>query len=66
MLKTNLTIGSLKQNKESVTVVREGEECGVILNDFQDFNIGDYLDGYEIDKKFEGISETKTCLACYT
>ena len=57
--------GSLKQNKSSVQIVREGEDCGLIINNYEDFQVGDYIDGYEIDKKFEGISNTKNCVSCY-
>ena len=66
VLQTSLTIASLKQEKLGVSIVKEGEECGVILNDFQDFNVGDCLDSYLMEKQFEGISNTKVCVACYT
>ena len=43
-------IGSLKRGKEDVREVREGFECGVALKQFSDFQEGDLLECYVIEK----------------
>jgi translation initiation factor IF-2 len=63
--KLGLRVASLKQNKQNVSVVQEGGECGIILEDFADFVIGDYLDCYTVDTKREGITNTRTIVECY-
>jgi translation initiation factor IF-2 len=63
--KLGLKVGSLKQNKESVSKVLEGDECGLILEDFEDFKVGDFLDCYTVDSKKEGITNTRTIVECY-
>ncbi len=46
------TISSLKRFKEDVKEVREGFECGIGLENFNDIKIGDTLEVYQIvDKK---------------
>lgn len=42
------TIASLKRVKEDVREVKKGLECGVLLNGFNDFQVGDLLQAYEI------------------
>lgn len=63
--KLNLKISSLKQNKISVTMVREGEECGIVFENFDNIQKGDLIDGYETNPKFEGITNTKGVIICY-
>ncbi len=41
-------IGSLKRVKEDVREVQKGFECGILLNGFNDFQVGDILESYEI------------------
>jgi len=43
-------IGSLKREKDDVREVREGFECGIALRNFHDFEVGDLLECYIIEK----------------
>lgn len=42
------TIASLKRVKEDVREVAKGFECGVLLNGFNEFKVGDTLEAYEV------------------
>ncbi|MCL1899602.1 MAG: translation initiation factor IF-2 [Promicromonosporaceae bacterium] len=44
----NLTIESLRREKDDVTEVREGFECGIGLGSFNDIREGDVIDTYEM------------------
>lgn len=44
-------VSMLKRFKEDVTEVRTGYECGVQLSDFGDFEEGDIIECFEIEKK---------------
>jgi translation initiation factor IF-2 len=65
-LKLDLKIASLKQNKLNINLVREGEECGIILEGFEEIKEGDIIDCYEPNIKFSGITQTKSVIECYT
>jgi translation initiation factor IF-2 len=39
-------VGSLKRFEKDVREVRAGFECGVGLEDFQDFTVGDVIEFY--------------------
>ena len=41
------TIGSLRRFKDDVTEVRDGFECGIGLDKFQDIKVGDEFEVYE-------------------
>lgn len=41
-------VASLKRIKEDVREVAKGFECGVLLNGFNDFKVGDVLEAYEV------------------
>ena len=43
-------IGSLKRGKEDVRDVREGFECGIALKNFHEFEEGDLLECFVIEK----------------
>lgn len=43
-------ISSLKRFKEDVREVQEGFECGLVLGGFGDFQEGDIIEAYEIEK----------------
>jgi translation initiation factor IF-2 len=60
-----MKVSSLKQNKVNVSLVREGEECGIIFENFDDVKKDDIIDCYEVNPKFEGISNTKGVVICY-
>jgi len=40
-------IGSLRRFKDDVTEVTEGQECGIVLDGFQDVKVGDFLETFE-------------------
>jgi translation initiation factor IF-2 len=44
-------ISMLKRFKEDVTEVRTGYECGIQIADFKDFEEGDIIECFEIEKK---------------
>jgi translation initiation factor IF-2 len=44
-------INSLRREKDDVTEVREGFECGLTLNNFSDIRIGDVVETYEMREK---------------
>ncbi len=45
------TIGSLRREKDDVTEVREGFECGITLANYSDIRIGDIIETYEMREK---------------
>ncbi|MFI2752728.1 translation initiation factor IF-2 [Cellulomonas sp. P22] len=47
----NLTIESLKRFKDDATEVREGYECGIGLGSFNDVEIGDVIETWELREK---------------
>ncbi|GHH74375.1 translation initiation factor IF-2 [Promicromonospora soli] len=47
----NLTIESLRREKDDVTEVREGFECGIGLGSFNDVNEGDTIETFEMREK---------------
>ncbi|GAA1480482.1 hypothetical protein GCM10009624_09220 [Gordonia sinesedis] len=46
----NLTIASLRREKDDVTEVREGFECGLTLN-YSDIKVDDVIESYELQEK---------------
>ena len=42
------SIGSLKRFKDDVKSVRQGYECGIGINGFQDLKVGDTIEGYVV------------------
>jgi translation initiation factor IF-2 len=48
---TETTIASLRREKDDVTEVREGFECGVTLANYSDIKIGDIIETYELREK---------------
>ena len=45
------TIASLRREKDDVTEVREGYECGMTLANYSDIKIGDVIETYEMREK---------------
>jgi translation initiation factor IF-2 len=43
-------ISSLRRFKEDASEVREGFECGVGLENYNDIKIGDYIEAYAVEK----------------
>ncbi|WP_127571071.1 translation initiation factor IF-2 [Georgenia faecalis] len=50
----NLSIDSLRREKDDVTEVREGFECGIGLGSFNDLNVGDTIETFEMREKPRG------------
>jgi translation initiation factor IF-2 len=50
------TISSLKHLKDDVREVRQGMECGLMIEDFDDFEEGDELHFFETEEVREGLS----------
>jgi translation initiation factor IF-2 len=65
VLKTDLKVNSLKQNKENAHLIREDEECGIVFEGYDDVKPGDIIDCYELNPKYEGIINTKEVVDCY-
>jgi translation initiation factor IF-2 len=42
------TMASLKRVKEDVREVSKGQECGIVLSNFNDVREGDEIEAYEI------------------
>ena len=51
MIAENLTIDSLKRFKDDATEVREGYECGIGLGSFNDVQVDDVIETYEMREK---------------
>jgi len=47
----NLTVESLKRFKDDATEVREGYECGIGLGSFNDLQVGDTIETFEMREK---------------
>ena len=47
----NLTVNSLRREKDDVTEVREGFECGLTLGNFNDVKDGDLIETFELREK---------------
>jgi translation initiation factor IF-2 len=60
-----LIVNSLKQNKKNINMVREDEECGMIIENFDNYKEGDILEAYDVDEKFENITKTNRVIQCY-
>ena len=47
----NLTITSLKRFKDDATEVREGYECGIGLGSYNDLQVEDVIETFEMREK---------------
>jgi translation initiation factor IF-2 len=43
-------VGTLKRFKDDASEVRAGLECGIKLDDFNGYQVGDVIECYEIQK----------------
>jgi translation initiation factor IF-2 len=50
VLAENLSVSSLKRLQEDVREVRSGFECGIGLNNFSDFHVGDLVEFYVTER----------------
>ena len=48
MVADRLDLSSLKREKDDVSEVREGFECGLVLKGFNDIKIDDVIESYEM------------------
>jgi translation initiation factor IF-2 len=53
----NYAIASLKREKDDAREVREGYECGIRLEGFNDVKEGDLLEAYRIDERKRSLEE---------
>jgi translation initiation factor IF-2 len=44
----NLDLASLRREKDDVTEVRDGFECGLVLRNYQDIKQGDVIEAFEL------------------
>jgi translation initiation factor IF-2 len=44
----NLDLASLRREKDDVTEVREGFECGLVLRGYNDIKHGDVVEAFEL------------------
>ena len=51
MVAENLSIVSLRREKDDVVEVREGFECGLTLGSFNDIKEGDIIETFEMREK---------------
>jgi translation initiation factor IF-2 len=49
------SLSTLKRFKEEVKEVREGNECGMAFENYQDFQLGDAIEIYEIEEVARSI-----------
>jgi translation initiation factor IF-2 len=47
----NLDLSSLRREKDDVSEVREGFECGIVLKGYNDIKVGDVIETYEMREK---------------
>jgi translation initiation factor IF-2 len=47
---SDTTVSSLRRFKDDVREVATGYECGISVKDFDNFQVGDLLEFYRIDK----------------
>jgi translation initiation factor IF-2 len=48
VVQDSLDLASLRREKDDVTEVREGFECGLVLRNYQDIKIGDVVEAFEM------------------
>ena len=51
MVADNVTISSLKRFKDDATEVREGFECGLTLSGYNNIQVGDVIETFEMREK---------------
>lgn len=47
---TNSEISSLKHEKDDVKEIKNGLECGIAVKNFEDFQVGDILEAYNLER----------------
>jgi translation initiation factor IF-2 len=51
-------LASLKHLKDDVREVREGFECGIKIEGYDDIKVGDIIEAFEIEKVARELSST--------
>ncbi|OLC09623.1 MAG: hypothetical protein AUH41_04735 [Gemmatimonadetes bacterium 13_1_40CM_66_11] len=54
------TLSSLKRFKDDVREVREGFECGIGIENFNDVKVGDLIESYRIEEVARSLSATES------
>ncbi len=54
------TLASLKRFKDDVREVREGFECGISIENFNDVKVGDLIESYRIEEVARSLSATES------
>ena len=54
------TLASLKRFKDDVREVREGFECGIGIENFNDIKVGDLIESYRIEEVARSLSATES------
>ncbi|HEV2671272.1 MAG TPA: translation initiation factor IF-2 [Gemmatimonadales bacterium] len=54
------TLSSLKRFKDDVREVREGFECGMGVENFNDIKVGDFIESYRIEEIARSLSATES------
>jgi translation initiation factor IF-2 len=54
------TLASLKRFKDDVREVREGFECGIGIENFNDIKVGDLIESYRIEEVARSLSAAET------
>jgi len=49
-------VASLRRFKDDVSEVKQGFECGIALDRYQDVKVGDVIEAYQVDK-IAGVME---------
>ena len=52
------TLGSLRRFKDAVREVREGYECGIGIEGYNDIKVGDVMESYEIVEIARALSDS--------
>lgn len=62
---SDIKVNSMKQNKISMNIIKEGQLCGLIFDNYNDFEVGDTIECYKVNEDIHGISKNKTYKKCY-
>jgi translation initiation factor IF-2 len=54
------TLASLKRFKDDVREVREGFECGIGIENFNDIKVGDLIESYRIEEIARSLSTAES------
>ena len=54
------TLASLKRFKDDVREVREGFECGIGIENFNDVKVSDLIESYRIEEVARSLSATES------